>query len=308
MELKHSLNLLASRYSVVFRVLVYFLIMTAVCIAILVSIMTPAMDPLFNSIRDSKIIDNAVATTMQMLIQDIPYADAVNTLSGLYNQLIGIIQDFTQELILFYVLVSVVFFFYRLFISITSVPISSVINDYMSSSTHKSVINALFENLWVCVKYALFATLLNQLANTVLGIIMYHIVMSTVGSWGVFSFTLVLIIALLFLSIKYTLLLGWVPIIVIEKKGVFKAFIESIRRCKQWFRYGFLSSFMLYLLVFASVILLGVVTFFVIVPIIFVSEIVILRIIELVCYYNAYKKRYYIDRNTIIKPREELFN
>ena len=307
MELKHSLNLLASRYSVVFKVLVYFLIMTAICVAILVSIMTPAMDPLFNSIKDAQIVDNAVGTVMQMLTQNITYADGVVELSNIYTTLVNIIGNYTHELIIFYVLISVVFFFYRLFISMTSVPISSVINDYMNTSVHKSVVSALAENLWVSIKYAFFATLLNQLINTGLGIMSYQILLSTVGSWGIFSFTFVLILLLLILSLKYALLLGWVPIIVNEKKPVLKAFAESIKRCKNWFRYGFLSSFMLYLFVIASTILLGIATCFVMVPIIAVSEIVVLRIIELVCYYNVYKKRYYIDRNTIIKPREELY-
>ena len=307
MELKHSINLLASRYSLVFKVLIFFMIVTAITIAIMVSIMTPAMDPLFLAIEDAKIVRTVLDTGMGMFLRHIDYATGMNILSQQYDTLLGIVAKYQSELLLFYILTWVVFFFYRLIVSMTSIPIADSIDKYMNTSVHKSLMGSFAENLWVSLKYALFATVINSLINTGLGIMTYKLIMSTVVNWGLASFSITLLLLLVLLSIKYSLLLGWVPIIVNEKKKVLVALKDSILRCKQWFKYGFLCAFILYLFVIAGIILLGAATFFIMVPIIIVSEIVLLRIIELVCYYNANKKSYYVDRNTIIRPREELY-
>lgn len=307
MELKHSLNLLASRYSLAFKLLIFFIIVTAIAVAIMVSIMTPAMDPLFLAIEESNVVNEALQTGMSMFLRNFDYAEGMEKLSELYGTFIGIIEQYRNELLVFYILTWVVFFFYRLVVSMTSIPIADSVNVYMNTSVHKSLMGSFAENLWVSLKYAICATFINSLINTGIGIMVYQIIMSTVVKWGIASFTVALLLMLLLLSIKYTLLLGWIPIIVNEKKKVLVALVDSIKQIKYWFKYGFLSSFILYLFIIAGLVLLGLTTFFIMVPIIIVSEMVLLRNIELVCYYNVKQKRYYIDRNTIIKPREELY-
>ncbi len=307
MELKHSMNLLASRYSLVFKILIFFMIVTAIAVAIMVSIMTPAMDPLFLAIEDAGIVNKVLDTGMGMFLRHIDYAEGMDILTMQYDTLLGIVAEYESELLLFYILTWIVLFFYRLIVSMTSIPIADSIDVYMNTSVHKSLIGSFAENLWVSLKYAFCATIINSLINTGLGIMTYQLIMSTVVNWGIVSFSVALLLLLILLSIKYSLLLGWVPIIVNEKKKVLVAFKDSIVKCKSWFKYGFLCSFILYLFVIAGIVLLGATTFFIMVPIIIVSEMVLLRIIELVCYYNVNKKRYYVDRNTIIKPREELY-
>ena len=177
----------------------------------------------------------------------------------------------------------------------------------MQSSMHKSVMGSFAEKLVTSLKYALLATIINSLLNSLFYTAAYYLVMALVVKWGLGAFSVGLLLLLILLSLKYALLIGWVPLIVVEKKKVFTALIESIKRCKEWFKSGFLCSFMLYLLTIPLTIVLGLGSFFILVPFIIVSEMIVLRNIELVCFYNSNKLRYYLDRNTIVKPREELF-
>lgn len=307
MELKHSFSILASRYSLVFKVLIYFILITAICAAVLISIMTPQMDPLFYALEDANVFPKFGQILSQMFMQNITYSEGMIQLSNNYQTLMTIINDNSGPLLTFYVLVSIVFFIYRLFTSMTSVPIAASINNYMNTSVHNKFLSSMTENFWVSMKYSFFATLINHFFNMALGIAVYKIIMAMVWTWGFFSFTLGMLILVLILSIKYALLLGWIPLIVVEKKKVLPALLSSIKQCKNWFKYGFLCAFMLYLSSIAFGILLSVLTFGIMLPIIMVSIMVILRIIELVNYYGFYKRRYYIDHSTIISPREELF-
>ena len=307
MELKHSFNLLTSRYTLVVKILLFYIIVTGIFAAILVSIMTPGMDPLFSAINDAGLIGVTIETGRDMFIGNITYADGMAIISTQYQSLLSIVDEYRDSLILFYVLASVVFFFYRLIVSMTSIPISDSINTYMESSMHKSLMGSFAENLWISLKYALCATIINSLLNAAFGYAVYYLVMATVVKWGFGSFSVGLLLLLILLSLKYALLLGWIPGIVVEKKKVLKAFVDSFKNTGKWFKTGFLCSFMLYLLVIPSIVIFGLATFLILVPFIIVSEMIMLRNIELVCYYNSNKLRYYIDRSTIIKPREELY-
>lgn len=307
MELKHSINILLSRYTLIFKTMIYVLIVTAVAVGVMVSIMTPAMDPLFQDIENAGIITTTTSTLMQMFLQQVDYATGMVTLSSCYETLMAIINTYRNEMLVFYVLTSIVLFVYRLLTSMSSIPIASSINKYMSSSVHTKFTNDIAENFWASIKYAFFATIINQILNTALWLMTYYMIMATVKSWGIFAFTVSIFVLLLFLSFKYTLFITWVPGIVVEKKNVLTALVDSIKSFPKYFKYGFFSSIILYLFAMAATVLLGLATFFLLVPVIIVAVIVMLRIIELVCYYNVNKKRYYIDHNNIVSPREELF-
>lgn len=307
MELKHSFNILLSRYTLIFKTMIYVLLVSAVCVGVMVSIMTPAMDPLIQDIENAGLVTTTTSTLMQMFLQQIDYATGMDTLSACYESLMAIIGTYRNEMLIFYILTSIVLFVYRLLTSMTSVPIASSVNKYMSSSVHTRFANDIAENFWASIKYAFFATIINQILNTALGFMTYYMIMATVRGWGIFAFTVSIFVLLLFLSFKYTLFITWVPGIVVEKKKVLSALVDSIKSFPKYFKYGFFSSIILYLFAMAATVLLGMATFFILVPVIVVAVIVMLRIIELVCYYKVNNKRYYIDHNNIISPREELY-
>ncbi len=307
MELKHSFNILLSRYTLIFKTMIYVLLVTAVAVGVMVSIMSPGMDPLFNDIQNAGIVTTTTGTLMQMLLRNISYSDGMDVLSNCYNTLMGIVHTYRNEMLTFYVLSSIVLVVYRLLITMTSIPIASSVNKYMGSSVHTKFVNDIAENFWVSFKYSFFATIINRIINTGLGFMTYYMIMSTVKEWGIFAFTVSIFVLILLLSIKYTLFISWVPGIVVEKKKVLPALLDSIKGAKKYFKIGFFSSLVLYLTSMAVTVLFGAATFFIFVPIIAVAVMILLRIIELVCYYQINAKRYYIDHSNIISPREELY-
>lgn len=307
MELKNSFSILASRYSVVFKMLVYFVVITIIHAAILVSIITPSMDNLLIAIQDADLLNQVKQVLSGMITLSITSSDAMVRLNELYLQFIGIINANSEQMIAFYVAITFILFSYRMFISMSSVPIAVSINKYMNTSVHSRLFNVMIENVWVSIKYSFIATFINQLINSALSLLAYWIIKSTVWTWGLFSFTVVLLMLITLLSIKFAVLLGWMPSIVYKKMKVIPALLHSIKICKNWFKYGFLCAFMLYLFAFAGAILIGIATFGIFVPILVVTMMVLLRIVELVNYYNFYKYVYYVDHSTIITQREELY-
>ncbi len=191
-------------------------------------------------------------------------------------------------------------------LSLATYTAGDLVNAKLCSSVNYGWIHRFLSSIKYSLPYALVDTLIRipALALQIGAFILYGTLADTWFLATVLLPALILVI-LAIGSLRHTLTMWFLPECLVMGGNVFKSLGRSCKLVFKEFSHLSLSTFMLYLVEFAGVMLLTVFTLgaglILLIPTIPVVNVAY----SLICYYQANSMRYYLDSNTIVSPLQD---
>jgi len=295
MNAKNSIKIAASEYNLIFKILLYDLIVYLVIFATAAAILAPGISILAGKVAGLQILENINAVISEILAGSVNIADKVDAMYASFDALGVIIKESYWVLNEVYVIGTAAFFVLRFLINLRTIPVSGVINAKMSSNTKYGFSSNLISNLGKSAKFSLALLVVQLPVDIILAVFTFLIVGPLFNVFGILAPILIVTMIIALVSFKDALLFEWVPSIVVDNSRTWKSFNSSIKCAFSHFGeiYGvlvLLRLFSLVLIMIMTVFSFGV-GLFIALPI----GTIILRALEMVFYYDKRKLRYYTD-------------
>ena len=300
MNIKNALMICARNFVLIWKQMVYTLILVVLVGLCLWGTLTPVFDMLteagwFTLLADylesiyTKPSDVAMGFEMIMSRLWVLFVDNAPSLWG----------NYITSILLIVLIPNVA-------LSVATYTAGDLVNAKLCSSVNYGWIHRFLSSLKYSLPYALVDTLtrLPALALQILAFLLYG---TLAKSWIMATLLLpALILAILAVgSIRHTLTMWFLPEYLIVGGNVFKCLGRNCKLVFKNFSRLSLSTFMLYLVEFAGVMLLTVFTLGAGLVLLIPAVPVVNVAYSFICYYQSNSMRYYIDSNTIVNPVQD---
>lgn len=229
MIIKNSLAVMSSRFSLVYKTLLYVFIILLIITAITVSILSPVLKPIIDGVNEIGLVESAkefatcaaVGSVAEKAAAYEAFSIDLQELFDVFGSNIAVVNGALAIII-------VGFLFAKFLIELSYCPTSDVMYNFMNSNSKFGFTSNFFANIKKSLAYSGVSVLvyIPYLAVSV-GLL--------VGLWLLFvkisillAISVCILVALFMSSFKKALLHRWLPAMVIENKNVFKALKESL--------------------------------------------------------------------------------
>ena len=307
MKFKHSLQILIDNFSITYKQLLYKLIIALITVGLSMAILIP-LGKMFTDLAEFKSLVDGVKNFFNNLIEG-NTDELVNIkemLESALDSVNALIKSHTAIIALSIAGIILIRLIGSFFSSLGNYAAAAVINDKMALRAKSPFFITLFKNLKEASLYSLMYVPLSFLYDVACVALMYFIVFELlifvpfIIQLFIFATTIVFAIA-----VKLTFASDWLPALIRGKMKPLEAFAYTFKR-KGKKTFNVLSNFVvLVLIIFALNVFAVVFTFGVGALITIPSSYVVLNSFQLVNYYDREELKYFIDKNTIIKPEKE---
>ena len=310
MKFKHTFHVFVDNFSVTYKQLLYRLVIALIGLGLTAALMTPFVNALTGS-PDYISLTDGVKSFFENLIEGNPdfVREATHKIKQSVEALINLVAD-NRANIAWGIVGMVAILLVKNFLSgLGNYATAAVINDKMALHASSPFMVTLIRNLKNASLYSLMYVPLSFVYDAACCIIVYLLVFKLFAlipfmylPIKIFLFATAIVVTI---SVKMTFTTDWLPALIRGKKGQKKAFLYTFdRRRKRTF--NVLSNFVvLVLIVFALNVAAIVCTFGVAGLLTIPSSYVIILSFEFVNYYDREELKYFIDKNTIVKPEKE---
>lgn len=305
MKFKHTFNVFIDNFSVTFKQLLYRVIIMVIASVIYGFIINPYKNALTGS-EDYVSLMSSVKEFLENLVYGGDIGESTEKIKTAFDGLLALISGNRANIAWGAVGVVAVHFVEKLFTGIGNYTAAAVINDKMALRANSSFFLTLIRNLKESTLYNLMYVPLSMIYDAAGVIGLYFLVFKGLFFIPVpFQLTLFVTLAVFGISIKMMLTTDWLPALIRGKKGQGKAFLYTFDRRRKNNLNVLANFFVLVMIIFilnvaGAVFSLGA-ALLITVP----SSYVILLCFEFVNYYDREELKYFIDKNTIIKPDKE---
>ena len=307
MKFRHSLTVLIDNFSLTYKQLVYKLVIALITAGLTVAIVYPFLNAL-TSLEEFKNLLESIKTFFNNLLEGKLDADlkisekikaAIESIGTLIEENSGVIALGITGLI-FVRLVNM------FFSSIGNYAAAAVINDKMALRAQSPFLITLIKNLKNACLYSLMYVPLSFLYDAICVIAMYFFIFKALTFVPMLIQIFMFLTAIVFLiTLELTLASDWLPALIRGRKKHGEAFLYTFGR-KNKKTFNVLSNFVvLVLIIFAVNVFAVVFTFGVGALITIPASYIILSCFQFVNYYDREELKYFVDKNTIIKPEKE---
>lgn len=317
MRFKHTFHVFVDNFPVIYKQLIYRLIILAVSSAITVAVVYPFIMDLMNSPQLKHLIDSSLDYALKLLNGDVAeLKDLFENIKTAYGAFIVLLQTKFTRFILSCLLLLLVFIVSKWFESLGNYATAAILNDKMALRANQPFLTTLIRNLKDASIYSLIYVPLSILYDIIVAVAMFVLLFFLLNNVlnmfiSLFLFVLVIVVSVV---IKMTFTTDWLPAIIRGKKGHGGAFKYTFLR-KGKSTLSVMSDFaVLVLLVFALNVAAFFTTFGVGLLLTIPSSYVAILCYEFVNYYDRECLKYFIDKDTIIsgtkertQTREEFF-
>ena len=307
MKFKHSLQVLIDNFSVTYKLLLYKLVIALITFAMSTAILYPLWHSLTGLAEFKSLIDGVKdffnhliegnteeLTNIREMVES-----ALDSISSLINSHTLILGLSIAGLILIRLI--------GMFLSsIGNYSSAAVINDKMALRAQSPFFITLFRHLKSSSLYSLMYAPLSFLYDVACVALMYLIVFKVLVFVPLFAQLFLFATTIVFaIAVKLTFATDWLPALIRGKKRQLEAFAYTFKR-KNKKTFNVLSNFVvLTLIIFALNVAAAVFTFGVGLLVTVPASYVVLNCFQLVNYYDREELKYFLDKNTIIKPEKE---
>ena len=301
MKFRHSFHVFVDNFSAAYKQLLYRLVVGVIFAGIFYAIFRPVVRELTASGFWDSVKDFLVR-----IINGESVGDANDTLIAAYDKIIASLGKNTGEIATIIILAVFVHVVEEWFAALGNYATASLINDKMALRASSSLVLTLVRNLKSAAVYAAIYVPLSLLYNLIMGTAIFFFVFY--GMFfipfiiQIFLFVLIFVIAIV---VKMTFTADWLPALIAGKKRHREAFCYTFsRRGKK--TANVMSNFaVLVLLIFAINVGAALLTFGAGLLLTIPGSYIILISFEFVNYYDREEMKYFVDKNTIIKPEKE---
>lgn len=308
MKFKHTFNVFVDNFSVTYKQLLYRLIVALIAGAICVA----GVYPFIQSVLDLQSF-NSLTGGIGDFVKNFLYGN-VESLSGIsqtvrdsFVQLLADLQTRMTQIVLSALLVLLVLMVEKWFAGMGNYAAAAVINDKMALRANSPFLGTLIKNLKTAAIYNAIYVPLSMLYDVAVSVGVFALIAAMVNSFmpvyvGIFIFALVSIISV---SLKMTFTTDWVPALIRGKMKQGASIKYSFSRKNKNTLNIFSNFIVLALLILSLNVAAFVFTFGVGLLLTVPASYVILLSFELVNYYDREEIKYFVDKNSIIKPGKD---
>lgn len=308
MKFKHTLNVFIDNFSVTYKHLLYRLIVTALCYLLGALIIVPFIKSMLGSDGFSELLEG-ITSFFHNLLEGNPdsWAESVNQIKNSYTMLIEFLSENAGSIAWDIVGLFAIYLVRHFLTGLGNYATASIINDRMALRADTRFTVALVSNIKSACLYNLMYVPLSALYDIIVFVGLFFLSFKGFKFIHFIPLQLFIYIALIvfLIAVKMTFTSDWLPALIRGRMKHTEAFRFTFNRRKKK-TLNVLSNFVvIILIIFAVNVCATVFTFGVAALITIPSSYVILIAFELVNFYDRENLKYFIDRNTIIKPDKE---
>ena len=303
MSFKHSLSILTSRFSIVYKLLAFVLIVVFLFSVLTVCAIYPTLSGLRNNMNELG-LGEAVRNYVREALKGEPemQAQAYDELSAKFDLAADIIQKNSLQINLSIVWLIVLYLLFVVFFSWGQYCVSDVINHHMSSNSKFGFSSNLIVNFKKAMRYSLLYTAITigfMMVVALLYWLSFATLFKVAPITGLASAVAIFVLAM---AVRRSLLFGWVPAMVADGLGVIDGLKKGMSLLKQRFSYAFGLYLIYYLAWLGLTVAISVFTVFVGTLFAISVSLALAQACDLVIYYRTVGKRYYIDVLNVVDP------
>lgn len=317
MRFKHTFHVFVDNFSVIYKQLVYRLIIMVISGAIATAVIYPFVMDLMNSPELKYLIDHTLDYLSKLLNGNVGELGALTEkIKTAYETFLTLLQTKFTQFILSCLLLLLIYIVSKWFEGLGNFATACVINDKMALRAESPFFTTLIRNLKEAAIYNAIYVPLSILYDLIVAIGMFFLLFFLLNNAlylfvSIFFFFLVVLFAII---VKMTFTTDWLPAIIRGKMGPVGSMRYTFSR-KSKNTFSVMSNFAVLVIVIFSLNVAAVLTTFGVGLLLTIpSSYVVLICYEFVNYYDREGIKYFIDSKTIIsgvkehkQTREEFF-
>lgn len=307
MKFKHTFHVFVDNFSIAYKQLLYRLIIGVIALTIGICCLSPFVSDFINSEALNNLIESVRHFIFEFLNGRVGTLEETSvTIKEAYVQVIELLNTRISEIVLMGLLILVLLIIEKWFTGLGNYTTAVLINDKMALRANSPFMGTLISHLKEAALYNLIYVPLSffyDLAVCVILCVVLFFMLTGIQFLliNVFLFTLMMILAI---SLKMTFTCDWLPALIRGKMSQKKAIAYSFSR-KGKNTLNIFSNFLVLCIFILGVNTATIFTFGVGALLTVPSSYVIIICFEMVNYYDREEIRYFVDKDTIIKPEKE---
>lgn len=307
MKFKHAFHVFVDNFSTTYKLLLYRLIVDVIGLSIGALILSPLIASFLPEVNN--LIESAIDYALRLLSGEV---DDLQNFSqkvvSAFNDLVALFNTKKGNIVLVGFILSFIAIVQNWFKSFGNFAAASAINDKMALHANSNFIATIIKNLKPASIYGLIYVPLSLLYDAVTGFLFFVIFFSLLPASlpfffvNLFLFILCMIVSMAF---KMTFTTDWLPSIIRGKKKPGESMVYALSRSHKNTLNVFSNFSIIILLIFGINVFSIICTVGVGLIISIPASYTILLSFEFVNYYDREEMKYFIDKNTIIKPLKE---
>lgn len=297
MMFRNSVKLLFSNFATVWKLLLYYLIITLIGVGLVAPVFSSVVE-VFRSHNFFEVLVDLL-TTFNLGTNILSIFASFGTV---ISTLVACILDYFVihtwlAVYLTFLFVVLLPFLYEL----GGIAAGEILYGYMSSQAQVNFTGRIFSSVRKSFKYILAKLLIATPINILIFFLIYKVfALTALGGTIKFAVPLIITVVLcLLFTLRLVLFSGWLPALIVNDCGVWSAFARGIRAVGRRFFRTFSTMLVFVLLNICIDVLFGSIAFLLLVPL----GVYFVYIIDFVMFYGSQGMRYYVDADTIISPK-----
>ncbi len=308
MKFKHSFHVFVDNFSVIYKQLLYRLVVLIVSGAICAAGVYPFIKTLIDSAQFNTLVEGVKGFVSNLLNGQVTeLASLSEKVQTAYSELIELLNTKLTQAVLSGLLLLLIVIISKWFTGLGNYATASVINDKMALRAKQPFLGTLIRNLKTASIYNAIYVPLSVLYDLLIVVAMFFLFFTLLNSVLYFFICLFLfVLAVVFaITVKMTFTSDWLPALIRGKMPQGAAMKYTFSR-KNKNTFNVMSNFaVIVLIVFALNSAALLLTFGVGLLLTIPSSYAIIICFEFVNYYDREEIKYSVDRNTIISPERE---
>lgn len=315
MMTKGSLSIVGSRFSLVYKVIIYIILCVFIFGVIGFASLSSTLSPMKAEFDELQLGQTFMGYIKSLFRGVDNVGDNTLEQTQLYDQLVSKIIG-VKDIVLnnigtvyagIAVLALLVFVFVVLY-SAMYFPTTKILSEFMSSNSKFGFSSCYVASAKRNFNYSVVASLISffYYTLTTAAAIAFTVLIS---KWNIlFGFMTFFLAMGVVVSLKRSLLVAWLPAYLVDNQSIKNSMITTFKHAKKHFWFNFIVFYTYYLIFTAITISLAFVTFFTAVPFFLGFIMVYQQAFELVNYYHYKGYKYYKDEQTVVDPKKKYGN
>lgn len=307
MKFKHAFHVFVDNFSTVYKLLLFRVIVDAVGLIIGALILSPLIASFLPEVNN--VIESAINYALRLLSGEIgDLREFSQKVVAAFNDLVALFNTKKGNIVIVTIILCLIFIVQNWVKSFGNFAAASAINDKMAFHADSHFVATIINNLKPAALYGLIYVPLSLLYDAVSGFLFFFLFFNLLPASLPFFFVnlFLFILCMVFsTSVKMTFTTDWLPAIIRGRKKPGEAMVYTLSRTNKktlniFSNFAVMIILILGVNVFAIFCTIGV-GLIITVP----ASYIILLSFEFVNYYDREEMKYFIDKNTIIKPVKE---
>lgn len=294
MSFRNAFKILISRFNLVWSILLFLVVMVIIIASMAISFALP----IYKIFTEAEIVTTFTGIISSMF--SMPVSETINAFAELFK---SVTELFTNNNLLkanTYLLVFLVFTIaYRFILGLYELPLIKCLKGQLSDNAKYGFLSSFFSLFGKSCLFSLIKMVVMSLFDAVIFTIIYFVAMLVRGS--IFLPTVIILLGTVLYSIRYSLISGWSPAVIVDGMKIFPALLQSVKNAFKHFATIF-SIFVVFMFLCIIInLLVGLLTFAVGVLVTIPVFMLFLNLLNMTYFYSLNSQKYYVE-NIIFDP------